>query len=293
MQIQINKIGVVGGTHGNERTGVEIIRHWTELVKTLPRFTGTTIPLLANPEAVTQNRRYIQKDLNRCFTSELLHNPIPDCLEMTRALEINQILGPKGSSQAADLILDIHNSTANMAVTLIISNPDPFIRAVCAHLSTFDFIRIYIMPDPQSQSPYLPSISKRDICIEAGPQTHGSLKAQLFSQVQHCISEIFQFTEKWNQGYRPEPKELSVYKHFKNLDFPRDSHNDILAMIHPSLEGQDYKPLEPDQPLFMDFKGNAITYSGPQKVWPVFINEQAYYEKGIALSLTVKESVIW
>lgn len=38
---------------------------------------------------------------------------------MTRARELNQLLGPKASGQAFDFILDLHNTTANMGTCLI------------------------------------------------------------------------------------------------------------------------------------------------------------------------------
>lgn len=42
-----------------------------------------------------------------------------DPYEVTRARELNQLLGPKGTDQAFDFILDLHNTTANTGVCLI------------------------------------------------------------------------------------------------------------------------------------------------------------------------------
>lgn len=42
-----------------------------------------------------------------------------DPYEVKRARELNQLLGPKGSDQAVDFILDLHNTTANTGVCLI------------------------------------------------------------------------------------------------------------------------------------------------------------------------------
>lgn len=62
-------------------------------------------------------------------------------------------------------------------------------------------------------------------------------------------------------------------------------------MIHCDRQGQDYQELRPDDPLFTTFDGEAIAYTGTSSVYPVFINEAAYYEKGIAMCLTQKETV--
>jgi aspartoacylase len=63
-------------------------------------------------------------------------------------------------------------------------------------------------------------------------------------------------------------------------------------MIHPQLQCQDYQPLKPGDPIFLTFDGKAIAYEGNSTVYPVFINEAAYYEKGIAMSFTQKQEVI-
>lgn len=39
--------------------------------------------------------------------------------EMERAQELNEILGPRGSASAMDLVCDLHNTTANMGLCLI------------------------------------------------------------------------------------------------------------------------------------------------------------------------------
>jgi aspartoacylase len=44
--------------------------------------------------------------------------------------------------------------------------------------------------------------------------------------------------------------------------------------------------------MFLTFDGRAIAYQGTSTVYPVFINEAAYYEKGIAMCITQKELVV-
>ena len=42
-------------------------------------------------------------------------------------------------------------------------------------------------------------------------------------------------------------------------------------------------------PLFISARGTTIAFEGPDGAIPVFINEAAYAEKAIALSLTSRE----
>lgn len=83
-------VAIVGGTHGNERIGVLLAEHWQQQPEPVTRTTFQTkvgslpavdcfyfpsvgnnprIPqvLVANPEAVRLNRRFVDVDLNRCF----------------------------------------------------------------------------------------------------------------------------------------------------------------------------------------------------------------------------------
>lgn len=48
-------------------------------------------------------------------------SPVTDATpyEMRRAQELNTLLGPKGSMGAMDLVCDLHNTTANMGLSLI------------------------------------------------------------------------------------------------------------------------------------------------------------------------------
>ena len=62
-------------------------------------------------------------------------------------------------------------------------------------------------------------------------------------------------------------------------------------MIHPNLQFKDYEPLNPGQPMFLTFEGKTIAYEGKSTVYPVFINEAAYYEKGVAVCLTEKQQI--
>lgn len=59
----------------------------------------------------------------------------PDELyEVTRARELNHLLGPKNSSQAFDFILDLHNTTANMGTCFILNVTDTFAMHLCHYL---------------------------------------------------------------------------------------------------------------------------------------------------------------
>ena len=46
-----------------------------------------------------------------------------------------------------------------------------------------------------------------------------------------------------------------------------------------------------DAPMFQTFDGQTITYKGTSTLFPAFIGEASYYEKGIAMCLTEKQEI--
>ncbi|XP_043954136.1 N-acyl-aromatic-L-amino acid amidohydrolase (carboxylate-forming) B-like [Gambusia affinis] len=119
---RLSRVAVCGGTHGNELSGVYLVR---EMLKTEKRKEvgepASVLMVLSNPRAMQQCSRYVDTDLNRCFTHATLNGPISEGApyEIFRARELNALLGPKGSRAAVDLICDLHNTTANMGLCFI------------------------------------------------------------------------------------------------------------------------------------------------------------------------------
>ena len=69
---RVDRVAVVGGTHGNELLGVQIVNQLLRQPDEAERSTFETVCVIANPEAVVKNRRYCTVDLNRCFDATTL-----------------------------------------------------------------------------------------------------------------------------------------------------------------------------------------------------------------------------
>uniref|UniRef100_A0A5F8HBW4 Aminoacylase 3 n=1 Tax=Monodelphis domestica TaxID=13616 RepID=A0A5F8HBW4_MONDO len=122
----LSRVAITGGTHGNELSGVHLLKHWLQDPSGLHRRTFAATPVLANPKATEHCIRYINQDLNRSFTTAFLtsKDTQDSPYEVRRAQEINQLLGPKGSAEAFDFIFDLHNTTSNMAACLILNSEE-------------------------------------------------------------------------------------------------------------------------------------------------------------------------
>ncbi len=161
------RVVIIGGTHGNEWTGVQVVRHYQEqLQKKFPRLRLEFI--LANPEAYKINKRFKDEDLNRAF-QYLKENR--QSYEHHRAHEIKRII-----EQEACLVIDLHTTTSNMGKTVIVSHYNPQNLHLCAHVAKkFTDCRIIGSPDPQQK--YLAGQSENGLMIEVGPVANGVVDA--------------------------------------------------------------------------------------------------------------------
>lgn len=288
----IQKVAIVGGTHGNELLGVYLVKKWQDFPELLHRESLECVTLISNPAAVAINQRYVDRDLNRCFTAKDLADKNLNSYEDRRAKEIATQLGPK-AQPLADVILDLHTTTSNMGISLLPSSKHPFNLRLAAYLhSLYPDIRICFGLQHGQDAPMLRSLSPLGYTIEVGPIAQGVLNADLFQQTELLVNEILNYVDAMNRGNPlPVPSTVTVYQAIANVDYPRNSLGELHGMVHPQLQFKDYEPLHPGQPMFLSFTGEEILYSGETVVYPVFINEAAYYEKQIAIVLTEKQQV--
>jgi succinylglutamate desuccinylase len=283
---KINRVLIAGGTHGNELIGVYAVKTFEQSPELVRRASFETLTLLGNPRAIAANRRYIDQDLNRSFNAP---NAIADAAyEVQRANHLHQRFGPAGATPV-DFLIDLHSTTANAGVMLILDSLDGFTLGLAAHLShVYPEVKLYSSEGSGRQQDSLRSLAPHRIGIEVGPLAHGTLNAQLFQTTEAVIQTTLDYLEHHNLGIVSvePPTQMVIYQYVGTLDYPRDEAGNILAMIHPHRQFQDYAPLAPGDPLFLTFEQETIPYQGSSTVYPVFINEAAYYEKGIAMCLT-------
>lgn len=87
------KILVLGGMHGNELLGIEVVK----LLRKKPLLGVDAI--IANPQAVKKSVRFTESDLNRSFGNDLKNT-----YERRRARQLKKLC------QSYDLVLDFHNT---------------------------------------------------------------------------------------------------------------------------------------------------------------------------------------
>jgi len=281
-----NSIALVGGTHGNETSGIQLIRNWQQFG--LPsRFNELNVSLsIANEAAIAANVRFVDEDLNRQFTFERLSNN-NSAKEAELAKALNQQLGPKGDSNT-DFVIDIHNTTSEMGATLIILEADEF------HIQLARYVKQQ-MPEanilvedekPYLEHGYLCTTGKKGVMIEVGGQPQSVLREDVYLLKQTMAEAILDFCAAYNKG-QISTDALPACEAFRlgdNVSFPLDANGKRTAMIHNSLQDNEFKPLIPGAPVFRTFDGKDIVWENETETYPHFINEAAYFKLDVAFA---------
>jgi succinylglutamate desuccinylase len=208
-------IVVIGGTHGDERTGIEV-------VKTLqPMFAkeekkvekGKLTLVLGNEEAIKLVKRATipEHNLNRLFSRDHLAGPGLDFYESKRAHELAKILA------TADISIDIHST----------STPSkPFL----ANLFGAKREKVYrwfntetVLADPDfilgghqaTTDEYVESCGGIGICFETGYEADTSQRSVVTESVLNILAD--QGLLKATQPLRPPGRKYKVYQFAKRV----------------------------------------------------------------------------
>ncbi|KAE8622001.1 hypothetical protein XENTR_v10005058 [Xenopus tropicalis] len=148
--------------------------------------------------------RYLISNLHtQCDRNE---NNLNLSYEVKRAQYINSIFGPKGSEDAYDVILDLHNTTSHMGATLILEDSkDDFT------IQMFNYIKTSMAPlacsvllieHPRLKYATTRSIAKHPIGVEVGPQPQGVLRADVLDKMRRIIKHALDFINYFNDGMK-------------------------------------------------------------------------------------------
>ncbi len=287
----IRTVAIVGGTHGNEFSGIYLEKRYRNQPELMARSSFSCKTLFANPQAHQANKRYLHSDLNRQFKTADLANPLLTNYEQSRAKVINAELGPKGAAKT-DFVIDLHNTTSNMGACLILTQPGRIYNLLAG------YIRLK-MPDAvisrdedhfaAEDHALLCTVGTYGVIVEVGPQPQSVLRQDVLEQMHEMTQHILDFIELYNTNALPElPKKVEAFRYLHSIKLPLSANGERLGMVHKNIQDRDYQPIEPGAPLFALFDGTVLNYDGTEVVYPTFINEAAYYDNNLAMSLNDK-----
>jgi aspartoacylase len=299
---------VVAGTHGNERNAPWLLQEWQQDRRRLDDGGLALELVVGNPGAYACNRRYLERDLNRCFAPALLADPAAAGPDLERAREILALHGPQGRQPCA-VALDLHSTTSAMGNSLVVYGRRPTDLALAAALQARLGLPIYLHEADPRQTGFLVERWPCGLVIEVGPVPQGVIQAPICRQTRLALEGALAALADARAGRLRLPRHLLVHRHLGSLDLPRAGDGTPLACIHPWLQHRDWHHVRAHDPVFLDRTGRTVSLAmaleaaglpgetpaasvagaGPAQLVPVFINEAAYGEKGIALSLTRRE----
>ncbi|HFU74434.1 MAG TPA: aspartoacylase [Helicobacteraceae bacterium] len=285
----IKKVAIVGGTHGNEFTGAYLVQDWIKHPQELQRDSFETKVIFANQRAFKEARRYIDRDLNRACKLSNLYDLELIQYEDNLAKELNQIIGPKDRDDLnVDFVVDLHTTTADMGLSLVLSHENELTWLAASYLSEkFPELHIYRWLGDEEDA-FVDSLGSSGFAIEVGAVPQGVLRADLFFKTKALVLALLDFFDHYNSNCISVGRDVTIYEHVSLVDFPRDNDGNITAIVHQERQDMDFKKINMGDPLFITFDGRTINYEGSESLYGIFINEAAYYEKGFALCLARK-----
>jgi aspartoacylase len=290
----IEQVAIVGGTHGNEFSGIYLVKKWNEQPELISRPSFQTETVFANPKAFAENKRYIDCDLNRQFTLPLLNDNELSNYEQSRAKAINFQLGPKGQSRT-DFIIDLHNTTSNMGPSLILLEADDFNKKLGAYVlqQMPEAVVIFEKQASVEEHYFLASIATRGVIVEIGPQPQSVLRQDVLEWMDKMTQSILDFVEFYNTDKVPAlPSSYDAFIYVESLSLPVDESGHRIGMVHKNIQDNDFKVLKSGDPIFTLINGGEICYQGDYDAYPHFINEAAYYDNNLAMSLGKKINIM-
>lgn len=264
------KVLVFGGTHGNEWTGITVVTKYAEHFK--QKYPELRLEfILANPEAARLNKRFKDEDLNRAF--QYLNESRPESYEHARAKEIKEMIDAEPC-----FVIDLHTTTSNMGSTLIICQYNQLNLRVAKVLSDkIPDCRIIGSPDPEKK--YLGSQSDLGVMIEVGPVPNGVIEAKSLART---LSTLDALLSELQSTRGPTSGEVEIFEETENVFYPPNSY------VHEGLQGRDFTKLRGSYQAFRTFAGDEILLICENELYPIFINEAAYYPQKLAYILCRK-----
>ena len=117
---------LVGGVHGNEVAGVKAINEVFRAIR-LHRIpvNGTLVGFAGNLQAIAKNKRFIDYDLNRCWSAEFIEQVYQKQHTLAEDIELKtlhqQILDYSNREYTSKVLVDLHTTSSAQGNFIIVS----------------------------------------------------------------------------------------------------------------------------------------------------------------------------
>jgi len=202
-------VTIMAGGHGNERQGVYALKIAQKKFKIIA---GKVHWIIANPGALSKNKRFLEMNLNRAFREKKqLSKEQLNSYERSLAEQIMPFLDESSA------LLDLHSVSNLPATPFIISEPENF---NIAKKFPFEIISSgWGKVHPGSTDEFMNERKKIGICVECGHHKDASSKSRALLSIQIFLSS-FGIIKKRNYKNSVSPKVIApefIYKCSNNF----------------------------------------------------------------------------
>ncbi len=203
----------------------------------------------------------------------------PNSFEHKRAKEIKAQI-----DESPCFVIDLHTTTSHMGRTVILCSYDPLnITVADALAKNAPDCKIIGSPDPHKK--YLVSQSQMGMMVEVGPVANGLIEPKALEGSLGLLEIIFQSLVE-NLAPRGD---FEIYEEIQDIPYPQSENGELKAYIHSEFQGKDFVPVKGKYSAFQTFSGETIHFETSEILYPIFINEAAYYPQQLAFTLCRKK----
>ena len=146
--------------------------------------------------------------------------------------------------------------------------------------------RIIGAPDPHKK--YLASQSDYGLILEVGPVANGVVAAETLEATIAIVEFILEFLGRPDYAFEGS---FELFEETEDVSYPTNENGELSAYIHAEFQGTDFQELEGDYLPFKSFEGLEMKRRTEEKLYPIFINEAAYYRTKLAFTLCRKKKM--
>ncbi len=197
---------LMAGVHGNEICG---IKAFDKLLPLLKIEKGKVIFIYANLEAIKQNKRFVECNLNRCFLKKQ-PDDVKHTLEGKTAIQIMKIL------DNADILLDIHASNSVDSVPFIIGEELTweFAKVMPFKIISFNWAAF----EEGATDEYMDAQRKAGLCIECGYVNDPKGQERAETAIQNFLKKAGAIKGKVQET--KDQKFFKIFSLYKNKNGP-------------------------------------------------------------------------
>lgn len=187
------KISLIGGIHGDEPSGEQIITYLDENIAETDVQNGTLQLIIANEAALQQDKRYIESDINRSFSIGNPHNR-----EEHLAQKLIFYLSD------SDYVLALHSSQSAPPPFAMYSNINQEIKKIMNHLPIHYAVNTGQLGERETT---LDSKIANAVTVEVGKQ-HSQQAIETGKEIADQFIQIFDLIDK--PPYNTQPKQTEI-----------------------------------------------------------------------------------